>query len=100
MDTENLIKHSRARFEHSAAKRALKEKYQGKFLFAHVGGMWQAGPKLLNLLKCCAGTAIILDLYENPIQVDTNELYQLAVTHWQQHMLAWMTEYQELNKNR
>ena len=28
MDTDELIKHSRARFDHAAAKRTLKEKYQ------------------------------------------------------------------------
>ena len=70
MDTDQLISHSRARFEHAAARRTLREKYQAKFTFAHAGGMWQAGPELLTTLKCCTGTVVILDLYENPIQVN------------------------------
>jgi len=53
MDTDQLIAHSRARFEHEAARRTLREKYQAKLTFAHAGGMWQAGPELLSVLNCC-----------------------------------------------
>ena len=41
MDTENLIAHARARFDHVAAKRVLKEKYEARMLFALAGGMWR-----------------------------------------------------------
>ena len=50
MDTENLIAHARARFDHATAKRVLREKYEAKMIFAHDGGMWRAGPELLNIL--------------------------------------------------
>ena len=40
MDTNQLISHSKARFDHQAAKRVLKEKYQAKMIFAYAGGMW------------------------------------------------------------
>jgi hypothetical protein len=100
MDTDQLISHARARFDHVAAKRNLQEKYQAKFLFAHAGGMWQAGPELLTTLKCCSGTTVILDLYENPVQVAAEELYELAIQRWQEQLNAWLTEYQELNKKR
>ena len=49
MNTDELVAHSRARFEHAAARRTLKEKYQAKFTFAHAGGMWLAGPELLTM---------------------------------------------------
>jgi hypothetical protein len=49
MNTDQLIKTSRARFDHAAARRLLKEKYQAKMLFAYGGGMWTAGPTLLWL---------------------------------------------------
>ena len=52
MNTEELIKTSRARFEHAAARQLLKEKYQAKMLFAYNGGMWKADPTLLVLLTC------------------------------------------------
>ena len=100
MDTDQLISHSRARFEHEAARRTLREKYQAKFTFAHAGGMWQAGPELLTTLKCCTGTVVILDLYENPIQVNAEELYELVLQRWQEQLNAWLTEYEQLNRNR
>jgi hypothetical protein len=100
MDTDQLISHSRARFEHEAARRTLREKYQAKFTFAHAGGMWQAGPELLTVLKLCSGEVVILDLYENPVKVNAEKLYELAVTRWQEQLNAWLIEYEELNRNR
>jgi hypothetical protein len=100
MDTDQLISHSRARFEHEAARRTLREKYQAKFTFAHAGGMWQAGPELLTTLKCCTGTTIIPDLYENPVKVNAEELYEQVLQRWQEQLNAWLTEYEELNRNR
>lgn len=101
MNTDELIAHSRARFEHVASKRLLKEKYQAKLIFAHAGGMWQAGPELLNTLMCCPGTdAVILDLYENPVKIITTELFNLAQQRWQEQMNAWLIEYEDLNNKR
>jgi len=100
MDTEKLVAHARARFDHAASRRMLKEKYQGKFVFAHAGGMWQAGPELLTLLKCCTGTVVILDLYETPVQVDAEEFYEQVLERWQEQLNAWLVEYNQLNQNR
>jgi len=100
MDTDNLISHARARFDHAVAKRTLKEKYQGKLTFAHAGGMWLAGPALLTTLKCCNGDTVILDLYENPVKVNAEEFYEQALQRWQEQLNAWLIEYQQLNQNR
>jgi hypothetical protein len=102
MNTDELISHGRTRFEHVAARRLLKEKYQAKFIFAHAGGMWQAGPDLLSTLKCCVmdKDVVILDLYENPVKINTKELWNLVAERWQEQMNAWLVEYEELNKNR
>ena len=102
MDTDQIIENSRARFEHAAAKRLLKEKYQAKMLFAHAGGMWQAGPELLSTLKCCVmdKEVVLLDLYENPVKINTKELWNLAAERWQEQMNAWLVEYTRLNEQR
>jgi hypothetical protein len=101
MDTDQMISHARARFDHAQARQILKEKYQAKQLFAHAGGMWAAGPELLNTLMCCPGTeSVILDLYGNPIKIVTTELFNLAQQRWQEQMTAWLLEYEELNKKR
>ena len=101
MDTENLIAHSRARFDHESAKRNLREKYQGKLTFAYRGGMFHAGPDLINILNCCPwDDAVIVDLYDNPVRVAPIELKRLAEQRWQEQLNAWLVEYEELNKNR
>ena len=101
MDTDALIAHSRARFDHATAKRLLKEKYQARMLFAYRGGMFRAGPELqTTLLTCPDDTAVVLDLYENPVQVDTKELYAQSQQRWQEQMNAWLVEYEANNQKR
>lgn len=101
MDTDQLISHSRARFEHEAARRTLREKYQAKLTFAYKGGMFRAGPELINTLNCCPwDDAVIVDLYDNPVRVAPIELKRLAEQRWQEQLTAWLVEYEELNRNR
>ena len=101
MDTEKLVAHARARFDHAAAKRILKEKYQARMLFAYSGGMWCAGPELLTVLAVCPDeTAVLLDLYETPVRVDVRELELATQQRWQEQMNAWLVEHETLNQNR
>ena len=101
MDTDEIFQHGRARFEHAAARRLLKEKYQAKMLFAHGGGMWRAGPELQTTLLTCPGIeAVILDLYENPVKVNTRELLALSQQRWQEQMTAWLVEHEEISRKR
>jgi hypothetical protein len=101
MDTNDLIAHSRARFDHAVAKRILKEKYQARMLFAYAGGMWRAGPELLTVLATCPDEhAVLLDLYENPVKVDVRELELAAQQRWQEQMNAWLVEHETNNQRR
>ena len=102
MDTDQLIAHGRARFEHEAARRILREKYQAKMTFAHAGGMWRAGPELTNMIFTCGrmGEVVLPDLYNNPVKVDTKELMALSQERWNEQMNAWHVEYEELSQKR
>ena len=101
MDTEDLIAHARARFNHESARRLLREKYQARMLFAHAGGMWRAGPELVVLLATVPpGDAVILDLYENPIQINPEQLRTMAMQCWQEQMNAWLLEHKQVNNQR
>ena len=101
MNTDNIIAHARARFDHAAARRVLKEKYEAKMLFAHADGMWRAGPELLVMLATVPPCdAVILDLYETPVKVNPEELRGIAMIRWQEQMNAWLVEHEELNKKR
>ena len=102
MDTDKIITTAKSRFAHEANRRVLKEKYEAKMLFAHAGGMWRAGPELLNILHICkdTDTLVILDLYDNPIQVNAQELFDLAQQRWQEQMTAWLIELDNSRKQR
>lgn len=102
MDTDQLISHSRARFEHEAARRTLREKYHAKLTFAYRGGMWKAGPELHSTIFTCGriGEVVLADLYDNPVSIDTTELMQISQERWQEQMNSWLMEYEELNRNR
>ena len=101
MDTDALIAHARARFNHEAARRVLKEKYEAKMIFGHAGGLWRAGPELQTTLLTCPGTeAVILDLYHNPVKVNTQELLSQSQQRWQEQMTAWLVEHNENQQKR
>lgn len=101
MDTDQLISHSRARFDHLQSKRLLKEKYQGKLVFAHQGGMFRASPEMIVFLNLYDDQTIVLqDLYETPVQVNAKELKDAMKQRWQEQMNAWFVEYTDLNQNR
>ena len=101
MNTDNLIAHARARFDHATARRLLKEKYAAKMLFAYAGGMWRAGPELLTVVAVCPDeSAVLLDLYENPVRVDVRELELAVQQRWQEQMNAWLVEHDELSRKR
>lgn len=101
MNTDDLISHSRARFDHAAARRILAEKYEAQMLFAYNGGMWRAGPELqMTCLTCPDLEAVVLDLYENPVKIKTRELLALSQQRWQEQMNAWLAEFEQLNKKR
>ena len=102
MNTEDLVAHARARFDHVAARRVLKEKYSARMLFAYQGGMFRAGPELLTLLHACPveDDVVILDIYENPVRVNPGELQRLAHDRWQEQMNAWLVEHNQISQQR
>lgn len=102
MDTNDLVKQARSRFDHAAARRVLKEKYEAKMLFAYNGGMWRAGPELHAMIFTCGrmGEIVLPDLYENPVRVDSVELMKISQERWNEQMNAWAVEYEALSKQR
>jgi len=101
MDTKQLINDVKARFKHNSAKQYLKDKYQAKLLVAHQGGLWKATPELLGFLSISDRThGVVLDAYENPIEVDINQLQKKLRETYNTVMEEWHKELTELEKNR
>lgn len=101
MADQDLVEFSRARLAHVNQRRLLQEKYEARMIFAHAGGMWRAGPELqITLMSCPESQAVILDLYQNPVSIDTRELLALSQQRWQEQMTAWLLEFDSLQKQR
>jgi len=101
MNTDDTIEYIKSRFDHQTSRRLIKEKYQSKMIFAHNGGLWLAGPELqTTLLTCPDNTAVILDLYETPVRIQTQELYTLSQQLWQEQMNAWLIEHENNSQQR
>jgi len=101
MNTDNLVEFGRARLAHANQRRLLREKYEAKRIFAHAGGMWRAGPELQTTLLTCPGAeAVILDLYETPVRINSRELLSLSQQRWQEQMTAWLLELETTSSQR
>lgn len=101
MNTENIVAHARARFDHATAKRVLKEKYQAKLIFAYNGGMFKTTPELLAFVQSWPINELYLqDLYDNPIEVDKQVFLIKLQQHYHEQMNAWHVEYTEMMKQR
>jgi hypothetical protein len=101
MDTDKLVAHSRARFDHAAAKRTLKEKYEAQMIIGHEGGMFKSSPDMITFLTLSGDKEIVvLDMYENPIKVDALYLLDLMRFNYETTMEKWYKEFEELNRKR
>ena len=43
---------------------------------------------------------MLLDLYENPVKVNTKELYAMSQQRWQEQMNAWLVEHEQHQTQR
>ena len=101
MNPDTLVKEIKSRFDHATQKKLLREKYHSKMTFAHAGGMWKAGPELLNILCVCPDEeSVIEDLYGVPVKINVTDLQFLTQQRWQEQMNAWLAEHNSLKQER
>jgi hypothetical protein len=101
MDTKTLIADAKARFAHNSAKDYLREKYNAKLLVAEQGGLWKADAATISLLSACHGTKMILvDTFNNPVEVNRDELLDKLEKTYHTVMYEWHDEWKELESKR
>ena len=101
MDTKTLIAEAKARFNHNSAKAQLKDKYDGKFIVAEQGGLWKATPELIATLNAFDDNFIIMiDNFDNPVNVNREQLLSVLKDTYNKVMLEWYKEYKELETKR
>ena len=101
MDTKTLISEAKARFNHNSAKAQLKDKYDGKFIIAEQGGLWKASPEIISFLNSMEDNFVILiDNFNNPVQVNREQLLTVVKETYQRVMLDWYKEWKEIETVR
>ncbi len=101
MDTKTLIAEAKARFNHNSAKAYLKEKYNSKLLIAEQGGLWRADAQTISFLNSFTSKKVVLlDTFDNPVQVDRKALLNTLTEVNETVMKEWYNEWQELETKR
>lgn len=101
MDTKTLIAQAKARFNHNSAKDYLKEKYSSKLIIAEQGGLWRADANTIGFLNSFSSKKVILmDTFNNPVEVDRKELLTKLKDVYTEVMIEWYKEWKELEAKR
>lgn len=101
MDTKQLIADAKARFSHNSAKAYLAEKYNNKLLVAEQGGLWKADGQTITLLTSITSKrAVLVDTFDNPVEVDRNALLTKLKEVYNEIMDQWLHEWRELEAKR
>jgi hypothetical protein len=102
MDTKTLIAEAKARFSHNSAKAYLKDKYDSKLIVASQGGLWRADQQTISFLSAMNNDnfTVIIDTFNNPVQVNRDQLLELLQTTYNTVMLEWHKEWKELEGKR
>lgn len=102
MDTKSLITEAKARFNHNSAKAYLKDKYDSKLIVAAQDGLWRADQQTISFLSTMVDDnyVIMIDTFNNPVQVNRNELLEVLKNTYNTVMLDWYKEWKELEGKR
>lgn len=101
MDTKTLIEEAKARFNHNSAKDYLKEKYSSKLVIADQGGLWKANLETITFLSNYPNEKVVLiDSFENPVEVDRKQLLDKLVEIYDGVMKEWHQEWKTLESKR
>lgn len=100
MSTQDLVNRARERFAHNESKKYLLEKYKNQLIVTHNQGLWSVTPEFLGMLRNSPETIILLDAYNNPIEVDTKILLKKSEEIYNSVMTDWINEFKSLSNKR
>jgi len=104
MSTEQLQQLAETKFDIKVAKLNLLERVNSQLTFTHADGQFKADEHFLCLLDVYANagyeTIVILDEYQNPIEINVQEIKHKAIESHQYALNAYKKEYDELKRVR
>lgn len=101
MDIQNLLAETKARFSHNSHKESLREKYSNKNLVAEQGGLWRADATTIAVLQSFdTDKIILLDTYNNPVEVDRSSLLEKLKIVYTSVMQDYYKDFKEAESKR
>jgi len=102
MNTDQIKRVARAKYLHSLAKEALKEKFESQLVIASQGGCWKVDHRLISFLSVDAlgDEIVMLDTYENPVKVDRKKLLNECIDVYTLVMTEWLADSAKINSER
>lgn len=100
-ELDQLTKQIRQATDYQINKQILREKIQADLHVPYNGGLFKVSPELMGFLSTWdIETLYLEDTYENPIEINRNELLSLCREHYQLVMNAWHIQHEELKRAR
>ena len=103
MNTTELITVIKERHNHAEFKLTLKEKYKNQLIIVDQGGMWSVDAQFLAQLHALQPhytTLALVDLYENPVEVNLAQLTTKCSERYSTVMSNWARELAEGARRR
>jgi hypothetical protein len=102
MNTEQIKRTVRSRYNHRVAKLTLQEKYTARLKIVAHGGFWHVTPGMIATLSSDAlgDNPVILDMNDNPCRIDRRELLKQFSELYETVSNEWLAELEEHNSKR
>lgn len=101
MSIENILEQVKTATDWQTNKRLLHERVQTDLHIPYNGGLFKITPDIIAFLNSWDSEKIYLvDVYENPIEINREEFLTLSKDHYQRVMNSWHMEYNELRSIR
>jgi len=98
---EQLVNQIRIATDYQINKQLLREKIQTDLHVTYKSGLFKVSPELIAFLNSWnAEILYIEDVYQNPIEVNRNELLSICLDHYQMVMNVWHIEHEKLKSIR
>ncbi len=98
---ERIVEQVRVATDYQLNKRILRERILTELHLPYNNGMFKVTPDLLAFLATWPDDTLHLeDVYQNPIEVNRDELLDLARQHYQSVLNTWHQQHEELKKIR
>lgn len=100
-EINNLTNQIKQATDYQINRRILKEKILTELHLTYNGGMFLVSQSLLSFLSTWPETTLFLeDIYENPIEVNRDELLYQCRQRYQAVMNSWHQQHAELRRVR